>query len=70
MRETISSDASLLHQREPVVSQRSVLFWEHDIATVMDALCAGTRNDRWNVFEFVSATEVRAITNDAIIKKP
>jgi len=69
MAELIRLDPGLLHEREPVVRKRSILFRENNITTVFDVLGPAAGEDGGDVFEFVPAAEVGAITHDTIIEK-
>ena len=69
MAELIRLDPGLLHEREPVVGKRGVLFWQNNIATVFNALGPAPGDDGRDVFEFVPAAEVGSVTHDAVVEK-
>ncbi len=69
MAELLGLDTGLLHEGEPVVGEGGVLFEEDDVAAVLDFLCTATGDDGGNVFKFVAAAKVGAVTGDAVVKE-
>ena len=65
--ELVEGQVRFLHEGEPVTGKRGVLFWEDEVAAVLDFFCSTTGEKGREVFEFVAAAEVGAVADDAVV---
>ena len=69
MAEGLDWDVSLPHQCQPVVGKRSIFLRQNDVLTVFDVLCCSAGHDCRYVFQFVTGTQIRSVTDDSVIEQ-